>query len=172
MLTIAALLLVLLTSYVAADGTSAARSECYVGGCSDTLCLPSSKSPEFSTCEWIEYYSCFQGKQELCKKDSDGECRWIVGDDSDFVSCLTSKGAPASVLSSISSPSATAKPGNTFTANVPASSSSLFAFTFTMSPTSSPSASATNSPAAKSSSLTLSPSIVLLFSLVLISLYA
>ena len=50
------------------------NSDCLVGGCSNTLCLPRDKaSSAVTTCEWRDEYACFTQDAGGCV---DHQCQW------------------------------------------------------------------------------------------------
>lgn len=49
-------------------------ADCIKAGCSGILCTPKSQQENsFTTCEWQEYYACFQDQNCICK---DNRCSW------------------------------------------------------------------------------------------------
>lgn len=50
------------------------NSDCLVGGCSNTLCLPRDLAPSvMTTCEWRDEYACFAQNTCGCV---DHQCQW------------------------------------------------------------------------------------------------
>ena len=64
------------------------NADCVAGGCSSHLCMPKSKGPVFSTCEWTEAYACVKSSTCGCV---DGRCAWAKTPA--YVSCMKSAGA-------------------------------------------------------------------------------
>jgi eight-cysteine-cluster-containing protein len=57
---------------------------CYVGGCSGQIC---SDTPDvISTCEWLDYYQCYDLASAICGRLPSGNCGWSGG--SEFTQCL------------------------------------------------------------------------------------
>lgn len=50
------------------------NSDCIKSGCSGIFCMPKSKQESgFSTCEWQEYYKCYENQNCICKNN---KCNW------------------------------------------------------------------------------------------------
>jgi eight-cysteine-cluster-containing protein len=60
---------------------------CMVGGCSGQLCVDESEGGRVTTCEYAEYYACFQTAK--CERQTTGQCGWT--DTPELKQCLVSK---------------------------------------------------------------------------------
>lgn len=58
---------------------------CRTGGCSGELCQNSSAEPVFTTCEYLEKYSCYA--KATCEKQDNGQCGWTQTEE--LKSCLS-----------------------------------------------------------------------------------
>jgi eight-cysteine-cluster-containing protein len=64
------------------------KVECRRGGCSNQLCV-GPDGPLFSTCEWADYYRCYD--LATCEQQADGACGWTPNDK--FDACMKDNGA-------------------------------------------------------------------------------
>lgn len=48
--------------------------DCKIGGCSNQLCLNLDAQDQVTTCEYADYYACYQ--TAACEKQQNGKCGW------------------------------------------------------------------------------------------------
>lgn len=58
-------------------------SDCFIGGCSGQLCVGEDKKDDITTCEYADYYECYQKTSCGCV---DGLCNWK--ENQEFNDCL------------------------------------------------------------------------------------